>query len=95
MINNFICERVTDTINRIYAGNKAYRKVTTNIMRLSHMLKNALPLEHRDLLDELDDYRGRREIILYEALYRQGLIDGLRLGNLSCRVSVKTKRNKR
>jgi hypothetical protein len=94
-VNGLVSERSSDIINRIYAKNKAYRNFTPDIIRLLDSIKNALPLEDRNLLEELDDYQGQREIILYEALYRQGVIDGLRLGNLTRRVKVRVKHNKR
>lgn len=72
-----------DIVNAVYSGNKEFRKYTPQIIQIQEAIKNILPHENIDLLEDLENYKNLRGKVLFEELYRQGLCDGLRLGNIT------------
>lgn len=79
---NCMNNRTEEILNDVAANNKAFRELTRKIIPILDTIKNALPSEYKDLLEELEDIRDKRELIMYKTLYRQGLKDGIRLCNV-------------
>lgn len=76
---NCMLERVDDITNNVAANNKAFRKMTENIILLSNTMNDCLPPEYKKLFEELEDIREKRELIMYKKLYWQAVKDGVRI----------------
>lgn len=75
-------QRTIEILDDVAANKNGSKKLTGKIISILNAIKDALPSEHKKLLEELEDIRGKRELITYKTLYRQGLKDGARLGNV-------------
>lgn len=78
---NLVEDRVTEVINSAVLDSE-YKGITHILVNKVYELIDALPAEKRNLIGEIEDLRGKREIITYNELYRQGFIDGTRLSQL-------------
>lgn len=75
-------ERTDDIVENTAVNDKAFRELTQKIILLLNDIKEALPPEHQNLLGELEDVYGKRELITQKTLYRRGLKDGIKLCNM-------------
>lgn len=72
-----------DIVNDVYSKNQAFRKFNPQIIEILNEIRNLLPGDKKELLEDLENYKNLRQRALYEELYKQGLYDGLRLGNIA------------
>lgn len=81
-ITEIIAKRVTETQNSMAENNVKYRECTRSIIQILDKLYKELPPEYQEMLEELEDIRSKRDSIGGRLLYRQGLSDGVRFGNI-------------
>lgn len=74
--------RTDEIVNDMAETNRVYKKHTEKIILLLKSIYAALSREEINLIDELEDIRGRRDLLIYKALYMQGLKDGIKLCNI-------------
>lgn len=79
----FVGGRTMDIVNDVYSKNQAFRKFNPQIIEILHEIRNLLPGDKKELLEDLENNKNLRGKVLYEELYRQGLVDGLRLSNIA------------
>lgn len=61
-------DRADEITNDVAENNKAYKLFTSQIIKVLNTIKNALPSEFGELLEELDDLQGKRDLIACKAL---------------------------
>jgi len=86
--------RVMDIVNNVYTNNMAFRKYNPKIMEIRDSIINSLPQECKGMLEDLENCKNIRDKVLFNELYLQGLIDGLRLNNIA-KGKTRNKRIKR
>ena len=75
-------KRTDDIVENTAVNGRAFRELTQKIILLLNDIKEALPTEHQNLLGELEDVYGKRELITQKTLYRRGLKDGIKICNM-------------
>lgn len=73
--------RAAEIANNIAASNKGYKELVPKIIEMLNDIKNNLPEEYKEVLEELEDVMSKRDLLINEIIYRQGLIDGIKIGN--------------
>lgn len=61
-----INDRTDDILNQMAVDNKAFRRLTQELTPLIDAAKYNLTDEHKYLLEEMDDIRGKRDLIVYK-----------------------------
>jgi len=79
---DFTKDRTTEIINDIAVNNRRFKELTMEVIEKLNDIKNSLPEGDIKILEELEDVRGKRETITFEIIYRQGLLDGIKAGNV-------------
>ncbi len=59
-----------DITNRVYAKNESFRKFNPRIIEVLNEIRNILPGDKKQLLEELENNKNLRGKVLYEELYR-------------------------
>lgn len=84
---DFINGRIDEITNDVAERNKTSRHFTLKIIKVLNTIKSVLPSKYRKLLEELSDLQSKRELIIYEAVYKRAFMDGIKLSNLLCEKS--------
>ncbi|KPU46187.1 hypothetical protein OXPF_02970 [Oxobacter pfennigii] len=93
MVRNFYRFLIETTDNRVHdiqndtaKNNRRYKEFTVSILKMLKEIYKELPVEYHEILEELEDTRGERDLIAEKILYRQGLIDGIRISNVHTKL---------
>lgn len=78
-IMDFICERSNDVSAEIMCSNQEYIDLFNKECEIFERLKLVLPGEMQNLLMEMETLETNQEAIMHDGLYKQGLIDGIRI----------------
>lgn len=81
--------RVEEIQNDIAENNRKYKEFTREIIKILAVIDKGLPVECHKVLEALEDTRGKRDSLVEEMLYRQGLIDGIKLSNVHSKLRDK------
>lgn len=79
-ITNLAMERTEEVVRELIID-KEYREISDVVSSLYDSIKDALPIEHKKLIDIFDEENTRQFNIYLEKIYKQGLKDGIGLCN--------------
>ncbi len=77
-----IDDRSADIINHIASHNKHYIKLTDRILELQNEILKFLPEDYHSLFYDYEILWGERDSLKNLILYKQGVIDGIKIKNL-------------
>jgi hypothetical protein len=75
----FIFDRTGEIGEEILFNNQRYRELNTEIVEVQHALTANLSPQLQSLVDRYDDAEAEQDSIVSTTMYRQGLIDGIKL----------------
>lgn len=75
-------DRSISIINHITSHNKHYAALTSEILKLQNELLELLPEDYQALLFDYEILWGERDSLKNLILYRQGVMDGIKIKNL-------------
>ena len=78
----FIADRIEETDSEIVLNNRRYLELTSRIIETQYALMENLPSGSQDLVNIYDETESERSAILAATMYRQGLLDGVKLAKL-------------
>ncbi|MCR4442584.1 MAG: hypothetical protein QHH10_09990 [Peptococcaceae bacterium] len=79
---NFISSRTEEIGRRIVSSNSEYRELSAKSIALHKSIRSRLPAEARELLEEYESVINLMRALACDAMYEQGLKDGMRLRRL-------------
>jgi hypothetical protein len=75
----FIIERTEEIGREILCKNQRYQELNSKIIEVQDALTANLSPQTQSLVNKYDDAESEHECIVRETMYRQGLIDGIKL----------------
>lgn len=81
-ISDSIDDRSTNIINHVASHNKNYSILTSKILELQNEIFKHLPENYQTLLLDYEILLGERDSLKNLILYKQGIIDGIKVKNL-------------
>jgi hypothetical protein len=72
-------DRTGEIEQEIYSNNQRYQELTTEICEVQQELTDNLSPQLQFLVDRYYDAENEQDCIVSETMYRQGLIDGIKL----------------
>ncbi|WP_432403859.1 hypothetical protein [Wukongibacter sp. M2B1] len=81
--DDFINERLLEISQEITNNNMKVQDLRQDCFDLWDRIVDSLPKEDRKLIFKYEEKRNEEEKIYFEIIYRQGLNDGLKVGNIS------------
>jgi hypothetical protein len=75
----FIFGRTEEVEQEIFSNNQRYQELTTEICEVQQALTDNLSPQLQSLVDRYYDAETEQDCIVSETMYRQGLIDGIKL----------------
>jgi hypothetical protein len=85
---DLIFERTEDIGREIIYKNKRFLELNSRIIEVHHALMDKLPSELQPLLHSYDEAETEQDGILIATMYRQGLMDGIKLAKLLNRYGI-------
>lgn len=85
---DLIYERTEEIGREILYKNKRFMETNSRIIEAHHALMENLPSKSQPLLQSYDEAETEQDGIIIETMYRQGLIDGIKLGKLLNRYGI-------
>ena len=85
MIQNFkkfLNDRVNEIGNNIVIKNKEYQELTEQSIKVHYQIRNTLPGQYKELIDEYESINSLKECISEEIIYEHGFGDGIRLNEI-------------
>lgn len=82
LINETENERISEITNDIFISNEKCRKATQEVISAYVSLEKTLSQEFKENLYRYEDAIGLKESLVFKALYKQGIKDGLRIASL-------------
>ncbi len=82
LINEITNERISEIANDIFRSDEKCKKATQEVISTYISLEKLLPQESKKNLYDYEDAIGLKESVVYKALYKQGIKDGLRIAAL-------------
>jgi hypothetical protein len=76
-IESFLTERINEIEVQHLAPDRQYQELNTKINDVLDRIGHSLPPGNERLLFELDDFWVERDVLAYQRMYRQGLMDGI------------------
>lgn len=83
-----IFDRTAEIEEKILFNNQRYRDLNTEIIEVQRVLTDNLSPQLHPLVDRYDDAETEQGAIMSMAMYRQGLIDGIKLAELVNRYGI-------
>jgi hypothetical protein len=78
-LEEFMCDRTEEIEQEIFTNNQRYRELTTEICEVQRALTDDLSPQLQSLVDRYYDAETEQDCIVSETMYRQGLIDGIKI----------------
>jgi len=78
---SFISDRAFETSYKILISNNKYKKLTKQCITLHNTIKNHLPEESKNLIDDYEKAESLIDGIILELMYEQGFKDGIEFSN--------------
>jgi hypothetical protein len=75
----FMFDRTGEIEQEIYSNNQRYQELTTEICGVQQALTDNLSPQLQSLIERYYDAETEQDCIVSETMYRQGLIDGIKL----------------
>jgi tRNA/tmRNA/rRNA uracil-C5-methylase (TrmA/RlmC/RlmD family) len=83
-----IIDRTEEIGREILCNNQRYRELNTEICEVQQALTDNLVPQMQSLVNRYDDVESEQEGIVSAIMYRQGLIDGIKLAKLVNRYGI-------
>lgn len=80
---DFIDDRLNDIWKEIIKNDKRIEGVREECFELLDRIKESLLKEDKSLIFRYEEKRNQEELLYFQIIYRQGLADGLKVGNIS------------
>lgn len=87
--DELIANRVNDIAMQITRKNNDIGKLKKDSMNLLNKAMRALSEEDKNLIFRYEEKRNEEELLYLRVIYKQGLADGLRIGNISNEIRSK------
>jgi hypothetical protein len=78
----FILARTDEIVAEILLSNQRYRELNDEICQVQHELAANLAPQLQSLLDRYENAEAEHDGVISTAMYRQGLLDGVKLAKL-------------
>ncbi len=78
-LSNFMSSRAEEISCKLVSTNNEYIQLLNKSTVLYHSIYDLLPIDARGLLDEYDSNVNLMRALTYDAMYEQGLKDGVKL----------------
>jgi hypothetical protein len=85
---DLIYERTEEVGREILYNNKRFLELNSRIIEAQYALMENLPSQSQPLLYSYDEAETEQDGIIIETMYRQGLIDGIKLAKLLNRYGI-------
>ncbi len=86
---DFIDDRLNDIWKEIIRNDKSIEGVREECFDLWDRIKESLPKEDKSLIFRYEEKRNQEELLHFQIIYKQGLADGLKIGNISNEIRSK------
>ncbi|WP_432661810.1 hypothetical protein R9X47_14690 [Wukongibacter baidiensis] len=88
-LEDFIDDRLNDIGQQVIRNDKRVEVVRQECFSLWDRILESLPKEDRSLIFRYEEKRNEEELLHFQIIYKQGLADGLRIGNISNKIRNK------
>jgi hypothetical protein len=88
---NFLNDRVNEIGNNIIIKNKEYQELTERSIKVYCQIRDTLPGQYKELINEYESINSLKECISEEIIYEHGFGDGIRLNEII--KSIKNQQN--
>jgi hypothetical protein len=79
ILRDLIRERANEVETEVLMVNQRYQELNIMLCDVLDRIEQSLPPEQQELIFDLDEIMIEQDVLAYQSMYRQGVMDGLKL----------------
>lgn len=87
--DELIVDRVNDIAIQVMRENDEVKKLKKNSINLLNKIMEILSEKDKNMVFRYEEKRNEEELLNFQIIYKQGLADGLKIGNISNEIRNK------